>query len=104
MKKIDLLVVNQGQSGARGFYTYTVEVESAQDLLEQSKEVARIYSFYYEYSFHRATVYINDPTKDWDYDTPLNSLFSSPEELFNVGGYLAIVDKVKEVQGVELMG
>ena len=102
MKNIDLLVVNQGQSGGRGFYVVTTQANTAKDLLEHSKELARLYSIYYGYSFHRANVYIDDKTKDWDFDTPINSLFSTPEELYKEGGYLAIVDKVKEVQGVEL--
>ena len=104
MKIIDLLVVNQGESGGRGFYLVTTQANTAKDLLEHSRELARLYSTYYLSCFHQADVFIFDPTKEPDFDTPLTDLFSAPEELYNRGGYSAITEKVKEVQGVELTG
>ena len=104
MKKVDLLVVNQGESGARGFHFITIQANTAKDLLEHSRELARLYSTYYLSCFHQANVFIFDSTKEPDFDTPIKNLYSKPEELYREGGYSAIVEKVKEAQGVELIG
>ena len=103
MAQVKLLVIEHGECLDVDHIIKT-RVRTASGLLKKAKDLAREYVTYYLYDWHRADVYIYDPNKIKEYKkgTPAECLFWTPEELYNRGTYTAIINKVKETQGVEL--
>jgi hypothetical protein len=103
MAQVKLLVIEHGECIDVDHIIKT-RVRTASGLLKKAKQLARKYITYFLFDWHRADVYIYDPHKKNEYDngTPAEMLFWTPVELYNKGNYTAIINKVKDAQGVEL--
>jgi len=101
MAEIKLLVIEH-QEFCDVEHLIEINAETAEELLEQAKELKRKYKNYFLYCWHGADVYLYDPRPEPYTETGYKTSCHKPEELFEFGGYPMIIKIVQALQGVEL--
>ena len=108
MAQVKLLVIEHGECGNL-YYIVTTRVRTAKGLFNKAKELAHEYANYYLFEWHKADVYIYDPSKEKEDYGDKNKVWSlNVLEMFDLAeyegrdGYDDLSLKVEEVQEVEL--
>ena len=108
MAQVKLIVVEHNKHVDINYF-FKTRVRTAKGLLNKARELALEYSSYYFFKWHKADVYIYDPTKEKeDYSEKNKVWYLNILDLFDLAeyegrdGYNDLSLKVEEVQGIYL--